>query len=173
MYVYEPSDDSYLLSSELSKRRCARFLDMGCGTGIQANSIARAKEIVCADINKNAVDFAMKNVGHPNAKFIVSDLFSNINGRYDLIAFNTPYLDDEEPQDIAWTYMQNGADVIRRFLCDAKQFLSPNGKILMVLSDRGYDEYKAHAESLGYSWKLLRTERMFFEQLHLVQLERR
>ena len=40
MYVYEPAEDSYLLAEVLKERECRRFLDMGCGTGIQANQWA-------------------------------------------------------------------------------------------------------------------------------------
>lgn len=170
MAVYVPAEDSYLLSEALAARTCRRFLDMGCGTGIQAESIGHADEIVCADISKEAIEEARARVKHPNTEFIVSDLFSNIPGKFDLIAFNTPYLDDCEPCDIAWTHMQNGRDVIIRFMEEAKGHLEKDGAILMVISDRGYSKYRAEAIRLGYTWEVVAEKALFFEKIFVVEL---
>lgn len=172
MHVYNPSDDSYLLSEELGSRRCRRFLDMGCGSGIQAMSIGKADEIVCADINPQAVNEAEKNACGKQINFITSDLFSNIDGKFDLIAFNTPYLDDSEPRDLSWTCMQNGINVIEKFIKDSQNYVEDNGSVLIVISDRNFDSYKSTAESCNYEWKVLRTKNLFFEKLFLVELRK-
>lgn len=172
MSVYLPSDDSWLLADELRKRTCKRFLDMGCGTGVQAESISQAEEIVCVDINPEAVEEAKSRVRRRDAKvyFVESDLFKNVNGTFDLIAFNTPYLDDSPPRDLAWTHIQNGIDIIKRFMAEAKNHLASNGKILMVISDRGYEDYKKFAESMGYTWKVISEKNLFFEKLFVIEL---
>jgi len=175
MYIYEPSDDSYLLADVLKRIKCRRFLDMGCGTGLQANSILSADEIVCADINKDAVDYAKENVKRNDIKkasFIVSDLFSNVEGKFDLIAFNTPYLDAGEPRDVSWTHMQNGRDVIERFIRDAREHLEDNGRILMLISDRGYEKYRRIAERSGYTWEVVAEKNLFFEKIFVIQLKK-
>lgn len=172
MYIYEPELDSHLLSELLRERRCKAFLDMGCGNGVQSNSVGSADKIVCADINADAVECARKHVQHANADFIVSDLFSCIKGKFDLIAFNTPYLDDTPPHDLAWTHMQNGRDVIKRFIHDARAHLTDDGTILMVISDRGFDEYKKYAESQGYSWNVVKSKSLFFEKLYVIELRK-
>ncbi|MEM0437698.1 MAG: methyltransferase [Candidatus Micrarchaeia archaeon] len=173
MAVYTPSDDSYLLAEVLASRTCRRFLDMGCGAGIQAESIGHADEIICADINREAVEEARARVKRPNTKFVVSDLFGNINGKFDLIAFNTPYLDDSEPRDIAWTHMQNGRDVIIRFMEEAKGHLEKDGAILMVISDRGYSRYRTEAIRMGYTWEVVGEKALFFEKIFAVELRLR
>ncbi len=167
--IYEPAEDSYLLAKELKKRKCKRFLDMGCGTGIQSENI-RAEEIVCVDINKDALEYAKKKL-RGNIRFIESNLFANVEGKFDLIAFNTPYLDDEEPQDYAWTYMQNGRDIIEEFIVKAKKYLTDNGKILIVISDRDFDKYRNIAKKEGYVWRVLKEKPLFFEKLYLIELE--
>ncbi|MCX8205670.1 MAG: methyltransferase [Candidatus Micrarchaeota archaeon] len=170
MAVYPPSDDSYLLAEVLSSRKCRRFLDMGCGSGIQAESIGSADEIVCADISKEAVDEARARVKRSNTRFIVSDLFSSIPGKFDLIAFNTPYLDDSEPRDIAWTHMQGGSDVIIRFLNEAKERLEQGGAVLIGASDREYGRYRSEAIRLGYTWEVVAEKALFFEKIFVVEL---
>ncbi|MGB9635035.1 MAG: HemK2/MTQ2 family protein methyltransferase [Candidatus Micrarchaeia archaeon] len=171
MYIYEPADDSYLLADELKNRKCKRFLDMGTGNGIQANCIGNADEIVCVDINPQAVESAKTNVKRENVKFIISDLFTGVEGKFDLIAFNTPYLDDSEPRDICWTHIQNGEDIIMKFLNTARNNLAENGSILMVISDRGYEKYKRYALGCGYSWNVIRERQLFFEKIYLVELK--
>ena len=169
-YVYEPSDDSYLLMNELKHRMCDKFLDMGCGSGIQSNNIKGANEIVCADINAEAVRTAKENVKGKNAKFVVSDLFENIEGRFDIIAFNTPYLDDSRPKDLSWTYLQNGRDIIKRFIVESKDYIAKNGAVLMIISNRSYNTYKEAAEKTGYEWMVLKTKNLFFEKLFLIEM---
>ncbi|MCX8200425.1 MAG: methyltransferase [Candidatus Micrarchaeota archaeon] len=176
MYVYEPGEDSYLLAEVLKGIKCRRFLDMGCGTGLQAISIGNAKEIVCADINKDAVDYAKECVKRGDVQrieFVVSDLFRNIGGKFDVIAFNTPYLDEGEPRDLAWTYLQDGQDIIERFIRESKKHLEEGGQVIMLISDRGYEHYKKVAEEIGYSWEVLREKALFFEKIFVVCLKNR
>jgi release factor glutamine methyltransferase len=168
MYIYEPSDDSYLLADVLKELKCRRFLDMGCGTGLQANSIGNAEEIVCADINKDAVDYSKENV--KKIDFVTSDLFEKIEGKFDLIAFNTPYLDEGEPKDTSWTVMQNGKDVIERFIRESRAHLEDGGQIMMLISDRDYQKYEKIAEETGYKWEVAREKQLFFERIFVVKL---
>ena len=167
--IYDPAEDSYLLSEELKKRKCKRFLDMGCGTGIQSLSV-NAEEIVCADINRAALEYAKYKLRELKVEFVESDLFDKVEGKFDLIAFNTPYLDEEEPKDYAWTYKQKGRDVIEEFITRVKDYLEDNGQVLMVISDRGYEHYKKLAEKKGFIWKVLKVKALFFEKLYLVEL---
>ena len=173
MYIYEPSDDSYLLADVLKGLKCSRFLDMGCGTGLQANSIGNAGEIVCADINKDAVDYSKENVKRSDVKkieFMVTDLFEKIEGKFDLIAFNTPYLDEKEPRDASWTAMQNGKDIIERFIRESRAHLEDGGQILMLISNRGYSKYEKIAKEKGYKWEVVGEKQLFFERIFIVRL---
>ena len=81
--IYEPSDDSYLLSNTLKKYFSAhnknlKFLEIGCGSGIQVKTLLslgiKKQNIFCSDINFLAVE-ECKKLG---VKCVVSNLFQNI-----------------------------------------------------------------------------------------------
>ena len=104
--VYYPSEDS-LLAAEVLERKTLKgkkILDMGTGSGILAILAAKkgAKVDAC-DINPNAIACTRagaKNSGM-NVNVFVSDLFENVNGKYDIIMFNPPYLPEDEDDKIA------------------------------------------------------------------------
>lgn len=175
MFVYPGAEDSVFFSEYLKEKKCNRMLDMGTGTGILAQSIGFANEIYCVDINPDAIEFTKKTLGENKKikfKFIVSNLFEKINEKekFDLIVFNTPYLDDEEPHDYAWTYIQNGEDIIKKFILQATKHLERNGEILILISDRGYDEYESFCKEQKINWEQIQEKNLFFEKLFIVRL---
>jgi tRNA1(Val) A37 N6-methylase TrmN6 len=96
--VSPPGKDSYLLAKtaeRLAPRR-ARILDMGCGTGFVALSLAAAgwKNVSGCDIDPLAVETARKNAASDglDTEFFVSDLFSAVRQKPDLVLFNPPSL---------------------------------------------------------------------------------
>ena len=81
------------------------ILDMCTGSGCIAISIK--KNIDCdmyaSDISKDALELAKENINNNNVDItlINSDLFSNINNKFDVIICNPPYIGyDEEIEDI-------------------------------------------------------------------------
>lgn len=83
-----------------------KVLDLCCGSGaigLAIKSRVNNSDISMSDISKNALDIAEKNMYdlNMNGKIIESDLFNNINEKYDCIISNPPYIkDDEEIEDI-------------------------------------------------------------------------
>lgn len=137
--IYSPSDDSCLLEEQIKKySKEKKFLDMGSGSGIQASAakLAGASSILAVDINEEAIRI-LKNKCIPAIK---SDLFSNISkeSKFDIIAFNPPYLPEDKREDkesaLATTGGKDGDEIIMRFLKQAKSHLNRNGFILLVLS---------------------------------------
>ncbi len=90
-----------------SPRRC---VDIGCGTGAGGIVAARAFEgcrIVLADVNEDALVHARVNVALaalPAVEVVRSDLFSRIEGSFDLVVANPPYLLDAHQR----TYRNGG-----------------------------------------------------------------
>ena len=85
--IYEPAEDSELLKKYVSKySKDKHFLDMGAGSGIQGKAAAKAgaKSVLAVDIDSTVVNFLKKE----KVEVVKSDLFENMNGKFDLIAFN-------------------------------------------------------------------------------------
>ena len=82
-----------------------RILDIGTGTGCIAITLNKLLncEVHASDISKEALEVAKENnrINNANVNFIVSDIFENINCKYDVIISNPPYISyDEEIMDI-------------------------------------------------------------------------
>src|SRR3989344_3972816 len=134
--IYEPAEDSYLMSDALKKELPLllkknpelKFLEIGCGSGINLNVALDAginrKNIFGSDINNDAVKHCRKL----DFKCIESDLFSNIKGKFDVVVFNPPYLplDKHEPKASrnSTTGGLKGNEIIVRFLKKAKNYLN-------------------------------------------------
>jgi release factor glutamine methyltransferase len=172
--VYQPSEDSYLLQRHVAELVRGRVLDMGTGSGIQAvtaSQNARVTHVVAADINPEAIEAAKKRateagVAH-KVTFIISDLFEEINGLFDWIIFNPPYLPSEGGiPDPIWNGGNSGCETITRFLDDAKNHLIKGGSILLIYSS----ETGITIGGYGYHWEILEELPLFFERLYCAQL---
>ncbi len=119
--------------------RRGRSLDLCTGSGIQAlNGAYSFEEVWGSDINPRAVSFARANAaanGIKHAKFVESNLFANIEGTFDLITANTPFLLlDEGSKALDGYGGKYGMEVELRIFADLDKFLKPNGASLIVAS---------------------------------------
>jgi release factor glutamine methyltransferase len=172
---YRPREDSYLLAEHVRSLVQGEVLDMGTGSGIQAVEAARkpvVSRVVAVDVNPAAVEsaktLAERRGVADKVEFVASDLFENVEGVYDWIVFNPPYLPGEGQADEAsWVGGETGAETVRRFLRGAHSHLKKNGGILLVYSSQtgltadDFDGYKV--EKLG-------ERRLFFETIFCVAL---
>ena len=85
-----------------------KILDIGTGSGciaITLNKLLDDSDVTGVDISSEALEVAKENniSNNANVKFIESDLFSNVNERYDVIISNHHYISyDEEIMNIVW-----------------------------------------------------------------------
>ena len=82
-----------------------KILDIGTGSGCIAISLKKklASYVLGIDISEDALDVAKINAKNNNVdvEFIYSDVFSNVNGKFDVIISNPPYIrEDETIEDI-------------------------------------------------------------------------
>jgi release factor glutamine methyltransferase len=139
--VYKPLEDARMLGKCVEDYAFGRMLDMGCGTGIQG--IIGAKKgckVTFADINPNAVECAKQNakINGVKGSFIVSDVFSNIKGKFNTISFDPPYLRSKPlitgKANPSTDGGVNGREVIDPFLKNYKKYLLKEHVVLMVES---------------------------------------
>ena len=127
-----------------------KVLDIGTGSG--AISVVLKKEIDCditgCDISKKALEVAKNNAkcNDLNINFIESDIFSNINDKYDIIISNPPYISKDEiimesvdkyEPHLALYADDNGLYFYKKILSEAKKYL--NDKFLIAF-EIGYLE---------------------------------
>jgi len=125
-------------------------LDMCTGSGAIAISIAAERplwKVSASDVSPAALEIAAKNacrlLPSQSVKFIESDLFSNIEERFDLIAANPPYVSHAQAGRLineGWKdpllALDGGGDgmkFIRAIILEGSQFLSPNGVLLLEM----------------------------------------
>jgi len=173
--VYSPQEDSHLLGKEISKYifnlkdKEIKVLDMGSGSGIQAQICIRAgikkENILSVDVDKDAVKFLKKK----GINAVYSDLFSKIKEKFDLILFNPPYLPEHKHDKAKDTSGgKKGYETILRFLKQAKSHLNKKGIILLLFSSLSDPNViLEYALKQGYKSNKLSEESLFFEKLYV------
>lgn len=130
--IYEPLEDSFLLSKYVSKFARGKVLDVGCGSGILIKAaLTKSKDVIGIDIDNNAIEYCKKQ----GLNVSKSDLFSNIKGKFDVIIFNPPYLPQDEIKDLDLVGGKHGWELIERFFKNVGKHLNNEGEILILFSN--------------------------------------
>jgi release factor glutamine methyltransferase len=170
--IYQPAEDSLFLSEfvkkEIKKLKFSKILDMGSGSGIQAQTCIDSgfpeKDLTLIDINSDAIKHLKSKF--TNSKIIKSNLFDKLREKSDLIIFNPPYLPndkfDKKPDTSGG---KEGSEIINKFLNEARNHLVVNGEILILTSS-----LTKGINWLNYNKKLLGKKRIFFEELYIWKL---
>jgi release factor glutamine methyltransferase len=175
--VYCPSDDTFLLIEALEVVPGDRALEIGCGSGLVSLHLARAGALVTSvDLNYEAAicTKAAASLNGLKLEVIRSDLFQNVEGRFDLIVFNPPYLRGEgtEMIDLAWAGGSNGTETLGRFLEQAPEHLDPAGRIVVIVSS-DMEQTTLSGMLDPFQVKELRSRHLFFEELRVLELRPR
>lgn len=190
--VYEPAEDSFMLAkhakrvAQTLRGKHARILDMGCGCGIQALVCAKAdggSSVLGVDLNPRAVENAALNAERnlvKNAEFTESDLFSNVDGKFDLIIFNPPYLPtsaEDKVQgklNLAFDGGKSGRETTRKFLDRFPKHLKEDGTMLMIESSLGgIEKTISKLGKMGFGAQAVDEEKFFFERIVVIEARRR
>ena len=163
-----PRQDTEVLIEEAIKRirPGSSILDMCTGSGcIILTLLHFVKDCkgTAADLSEKALAVAVQNAKklEKECTFIHSDLFENIEGRYDVIVSNPPYIAtkeiealepevrDMEPR-MALDGMEDGLFFYRKIVSASVQYLNPEGWLMFEI---GYDQGEQVSEmmkSAGY-----------------------
>jgi len=141
-----------------------KVLDMGCGSGVLGLTLAAERpswHVALADVSEDALALAKENVealGIGNARLLRSDLFSSIEGEFDGIVANLPYVPESERASLSREVMHDpalalfggadGLDIIRRFIPEAFRRLKPDGWLVLEI---GHDQASQVEEILRSS----------------------
>ncbi|TMU69711.1 class I SAM-dependent methyltransferase [Pseudomonas fluorescens] len=114
-----------------------RAIDIGCGAGVGAILIGRARreaQVLALDINPaalrlTAINAALAEVANVEAR--ASDLLQGVDGEFDLIVANPPYMAD--PAERAYRHGGGtlGAGLSLRIVEQALNRLAPGGSLLL------------------------------------------
>lgn len=148
-----------LISNFIRENKEGKILDLGCGYGIVGIILSENKKfkIDMVDINKRAVELSCENIKLnkvDNAKCFESNIYENINEKYNYIITNPP--------------IRAGKDTIRKFLFEAKDHLKENGEVWFVMrKDHGVKSMNKELEK-SYLIKIIDKEKGFY----IVQLKK-
>lgn len=128
------------------------ILDLCTGSGCIGIACAMAfpdAVVILSDISSQALEVARGNVHkhglQDQVSVVEADLFDGLDGPFDLIVSNPPYVDAQdmaslpseyrlEPQ-LALASGNDGLDFTRRFLAEARQFLTSKGVLIVEVGN--------------------------------------
>lgn len=145
-----------------------RALDLCTGSGCLAIQMAHhypAAQIDAVDISIDALEVAAVNVEDyrlgERIHLIHTDLFEGLEGKYDLIVSNPPYVDAESVEHLPAEYrhepelaLGSGVDGLfatREILLQAARFLNPQGVLLVEIGHNREALERAYPE-LPFMW---------------------
>lgn len=137
--VYQTSGDSDLMAQSVEIKNNEKFLEIGCGTGVVSIAVAkRAAQGIGVDINERAVENSRHNAELQrctNVDFLVSNVFEEVKGKFDVIICNPPYTKHEVKDTIDRMFWDPEDEMKREFFKKAGAYLNPNGRIYFGWAD--------------------------------------
>ncbi|MEG1790676.1 MAG: peptide chain release factor N(5)-glutamine methyltransferase [Clostridia bacterium] len=157
--VLIPRPETELLCEQVIKiAEGKKVLDLCTGSGAIAIAVSKSVEceMVATDISSVALDIAKRNAEKLNAKviFFQGDLFENIDGKFDIIVSNPPYIKSSDILNLAVEVkdyepliaLDGGLDgycVYTRIIDEVKSHLNEGGTLMLEVGEGQADEIKA------------------------------
>ncbi|MEM8698108.1 MAG: peptide chain release factor N(5)-glutamine methyltransferase [Pseudomonadota bacterium] len=166
--VHEPPPESETLIAVALRERAARVLDLGTGSGCLLLTLLAEWLMATGlgvDLSPAALAVAARNAESlslaPRAEFRRSDWFGAVEGRFDLIVANPPYLTEAELADAppelrhepagALSDGGDGLGAYRAILAGAAAHLASGGRMLLEIGATQSRDVIALAQSHGWT----------------------
>lgn len=144
--VLVPRPETEILVSKVSEEsvKGKRILDLCCGSGAIGISIAKLYrgKVTLSDISKKALEYSRINaeLNEVDVDIINSDIFASINGKFDIIVSNPPYIETEEIKKleskvkdyepkIALDGGHDGLNFYKKIIEQADKYMNDNAKL--------------------------------------------
>ena len=152
-----------------TKKNNLKILDLCTGSGIIAITLKKeldqfSIDVLASDISEEAIKVAKENAQSHDAtiKFVKSDIFNNIDDKFDIIVSNPPYIDRKDEvtmQDNVLKYdphlalfaEEEGMFFYRKIIEQAKDYLNENGVMFFEIGYDQKDKIINLADMNGYS----------------------
>lgn len=145
-----------------------RVLDLCTGSGcigIAAATVFDEADVDLSDISPDALEVAAANIEYhevgDRVRTVRSDVFDGIEGRYDIILSNPPYVDAEDMADMPAEYSHepelglaaggDGLDIAHRILAGAAKHLNPGGLLIVEVGNSWVALQEAYPD-LPFVW---------------------
>ena len=152
-----------------SNKNKFKILDLCTGSGIIAITLKKELEqvsvdVIASDISEEAIEVAKENAQSHDAtiKFIKSDIFNNIDDKFDIIVSNPPYIDRKDEitmkdnvlkydPHLALFAEEEGMYFYRKIIEQANDYLNENGVMFFEIGYDQKDKIIKLADMNGYS----------------------
>jgi len=151
--VLIPRPETEMLVELIKVEDNAKILDLCAGSGCIGLTLAlecKNAKVTLADISPKAVEIIKKNAENLGVEvnIVESDLFSGIEGKFDIIVSNPPYIRSETIETLENTVKdyeprlaldggEDGLKFYKKIIPCSKKYLSENGRIFFEM---GFDE---------------------------------
>lgn len=135
-----------------NKKDIKKILDVGCGYGVIGIILSKIceAEATMVDVNKRSVHLTDRNIklNKVNASTFISNVYENINEKYDLIITNPP--------------IRAGKNIVLNILLGAKDYLTKDGELWCVIrKDGGAKSFIKEMEKV-YNVKIIEKSKGFY-----------
>ena len=138
-----------VLKSEIRNPK-SEIMDVGTGSGVIALCLAAefpGAQILAVDISNDALTLAQENAARLNlaerVRFLKSNLLENVEGVFDVIVANLPYVSTQERHTLSREFLHDpevavfastrGDELVRELIAQAPSRLRPGGMLALEI----------------------------------------
>lgn len=141
-------NDVHGASVENEIKADARVLDIGCGTGRDANYLASSgRKVVAIDPSNEMISYAKQNNSHENIEYLQSELptLKNVTGKFDFVLMSA-----------VWMHLDS--DIQKESLKLLKNILKKNGKMMILLRNGEFSDGRESYPFISNDFDVLKED---------------